>query len=172
MMRYLTLLIAAYGLLAIETSLQTETGLVTPFGSFVWMLLPWLATLPSPATSILAAASYGLMIDAVSNHHPGLLIALTIICVCVLQRLITPKVLESSLRVFLTCLTCGCLMAMLVATASMLTGSSEVIPSALVSSIVISSVIAALFSTIGVTLVRACGTVLTFNQSPTHSSLK
>jgi hypothetical protein len=168
MTRYLTLLIAAYGLLAIETALQTETGLVTPFGSFVWMLLPWLATLPSPSTSILAAAGYGLMIDAVSNHQPGLLIAVTIVAVSILQRLITPKALGSSQRVFLTSLACGCLMAMLVATVSMLMGSSPVVSSVLVSSIIISSVTAALFTTFVATLARACGTVLAINQSATH----
>jgi cell shape-determining protein MreD len=165
MTRYVTLLIAAYGLIAIETSLQTETGFVTPYGSFVWMLLPWLATLSSPSASIFTAALYGLMIDAVSNHHPGLLIAATIIAVCILQRMITPKSLKSAPRVFFVSTACGCLLAMLVATCSLLTASSPVNPSALLTSIVISTTLAAAFSTLVAATIRSCGTVLTLNQS-------
>jgi hypothetical protein len=169
MTRYLTLLIAAYGLIAIETSLQTETGLVSPYGSFVWMLLPWLATVPSPSSSIVAAALYGLMIDAVSNHHPGLLIAATIIAVCILQRMITPKSLESLPRVFLVSTACGCLLAMLVATCSLLTTSSPVNPSVLLTSIAISSIIAATFSTLCSAVFRSCGNVFALNSSQSHN---
>ena len=165
MTRYATLIIAAYSLIAIETALQTETGLVTPYGSFVWMLLPWLATRPSPSASIFAGAFYGLMIDSVSNHHPGLLIASTIIAVCILQRMITPKSLESTPRVFLVSTACGCLLAMLVATSSLLTASSPVDPSALLTSIAISSMVAATLSTLVTTLIRNCGNVLALNQA-------
>jgi len=165
MTRYIGLLVAAYALVVVETSLQTETGLVTPYGSFVWMLLPWLATLPSPSHSIIAAAFYGLMIDAVSNHHPGLMIAATILSTCILQRVITPKSLETTLRVFVVSFACACLMAMLVATVSMLTTSSSVTLSTLAGSIVMSSIIAATFSTLTATLLRNCGNVITLNEA-------
>lgn len=168
MTRYVTLLIAAYSLTAIETSLQAETGLVTPYGSFVWMLLPWLATLPSSSTSIFAAAFYGLMIDAVSNHHPGLLIAATIIAVCILQKKIAPKSLESAPRVFVVSMACGCLLAMLVAMCSLLTTSSPANPSGVLTSIFISSIVAATFSTLCSAVFRNCGTILTFNPVQNH----
>ena len=167
MIRYAPLPIAAYVLIAIETSLQTETGLVTPYGSFVWMLLPWLATLPSSG-SIFASAFYGLMIDAVSNHHPGLLIAATVIAVCIMQRMITPKSLESSPRVFLVSMLSGCLLAMLVATCSLLTASSPVDPSALLTSIAISLIVAATVSTLGSVVIRGCGNMFTQAPSPVH----
>lgn len=164
MTKYATLLIAAYGLLAIETSLQTDTGLVSPCGSFVWMLLPWLGTMPSRSASIVAAAAYGLMMDAVSSHPPGLMIAVSIVAVCMLQRVLSPKALESSTRIFLTSLLCSCLMAMLVATVSMLTSSSPVNPLTLTASIGFSSVIAASFTTFVTTVVRSCGTVFILHQ--------
>lgn len=168
MTRYVTLLIAAYLLIAIETSLQTETGLVTPYGSFVWMLLPWLATLPSPSASIFASAFYGLMIDAVSNHHPGLLIGATVIAVCIMQRMITSKSLESSPRVLLVSIVSGCLLAMLVATCSLLTASSPVNPSALLTSIAISLIVAATVSTLASVAIRGCGNMFTQAPSPVH----
>ena len=168
MTRYIGILIAAYALVVVESSLQTETGLVTPYGSFVWMLLPWLAAQPSRSASILAAAFYGLMIDAVSNHHPGLLIAATILAVCILQRMITPKSLESSPRVFLASAACGCLLAMLVATCSLLTSSSPVVPPALLTSIAFSTVVAATFSTLSSVAVRGCGKLVLPRQSPAH----
>lgn len=156
MTRYIGLLIAAYALVVVETSLQTETGLATPYGSFVWMLLPWLATQPSRSASILAAAFYGLMIDSVSNHHPGLMIAATILSACMLQRVITPKSLETSMRVFVVSFACGCLMAMLVATCSVITSSSSVNPAELLSGIAISSAFAALLATSVVAVCRTC----------------
>lgn len=168
MIRYVTLLIAAYVLIAIETSLQTETGFVTPYGSFVWMLLPWLATLPSSSASIFASAFYGLMIDAVSNHHPGVLIAATIIAVCVLQRMITPKSLESSPRVFLVSMVSGCLLAMLVATYSLLTASAPVDPAALLTTIAISLIVAATVSTLSSAVIRGCGNMFIQALSPVH----
>ncbi len=168
MTRYVTLLIAAYALIAIETSLQTESGLVTPYGSFVWMLLPWLATLPSPSASIIASAFYGLMIDAVSNHHPGMLIVATIIAVCILQRMITPKSLESARRIFFVSMVSGCLLAMLVATCSLLTASSPVDPSVLLTSIAISLIVAATVSTLSSVVIRSCGNVVTQSPSPVH----
>lgn len=164
MTKYVTLLIAAYVLLTIETSFQIDTGLVSPCGSFVWMLLPWLATIPSPSHSIFAAAVYGLMIDAASSHHPGLMIAVSVVSVCVLQRVLTPKSLESPIRIFTTSLLCSCLMAMLVATVSMLTSSSPVNPLTLTASIGFSSVIAASFTTFVTTVVRSCGTVFILHQ--------
>ena len=143
MTRYIGLLIAAYGLIAVETSLRTETGLITPYGSFVWMLLPWLATQPSRSASILAAAFYGLMIDSVSHYHPGLMIAATILSTCILQRVITPKSLETTLRVFAVSFACACLMAMLVATCSTIAGVSLLNPAELLTEIAISSGFAA-----------------------------
>lgn len=168
MTRYVTLLIAAYALITIETSLQTESGLVTPYGSFVWMLLPWLATLPSPSVSIFASALYGLMIDAVSNHNPGMLIAVTIIAVCVLQRMITPKSLESAPRILFVSIVSGCLLAMLVATCSLLTASLPVDPSVLLTSIAISLIVAATVSTLSSVVIRSCGNVVTQSPSPVH----
>jgi hypothetical protein len=168
MTRYLTLLVAAYTLIAIETTVQSETGLVAPFGSFVWMLLPWLATLPSPSASVLAAAFYGLLIDACSNHHPGLLIAATIVSTCVLQRMIAPKSLESPLRVFVVSFACGCLMAMLVATCSLLAGGSSAAPNDLVRAIAIPSTIAAVFSTLVAVVLQGCGNLLTTNRISTQ----
>lgn len=168
MTRYVTLLIAAYALIAIETSLQTESGLVTPYGSFVWMLLPWLATLPSPSASIFASAFYGLMIDAVSNHNPGILIAATIIAVCILQRMITPKSLKSAPRIFFVSMVSGCLLAMLVATCSLLTASLPVDPSVLLTSIAISLIVAATVSTLSSVVIRSCGNVVTQSPSPVH----
>lgn len=156
MTRHIGLAIAAYALVVVETSLQTETGLVTPFGSFVWMLLPWLATQSSRSASILAAAFYGLMIDSVSNHHPGLMIAATILSACMLQRVIAPKLLETSLRVFVVSFACGCLMAMLVATCSIIAGSSIVNPTDFLSKIAISSAFAAFLATSVVTVFRVC----------------
>ncbi|NQV27468.1 MAG: hypothetical protein HQ518_24220 [Rhodopirellula sp.] len=165
MTRYFTLLAAAYGLLAIETTLPTGTGLVTPYGSFVWMLLPWLATLPSPSASIVAAAAYGLMIDAFSNLHPGLLIAGTIASTGVLQRIISPKSLETPLKIFVVSVACGILMAMLVATCSMATRPAPVAPSFLASSILTSTLIATLLTTLTVVTLRSCGRVLMPNQN-------
>jgi hypothetical protein len=154
MTRYIGILIAAYALVVVESSLQTETGLVTPYGSFVWMLLPWLAAQPSRSASILAAAFYGLMIDSASNHHPGLMIGATILSTCILQRVITPKSLETTLRVFVVSFACACLMAMLVATCSTIAGSSFVNPTELLSGIAISSGFAAFLATSVVTVVR------------------
>jgi len=168
MNRYVTLLIAAYALIAIETSLQTESGLVTPYGSFVWMLLPWLATLPSPSASIFASAFYGLMIDAVSNHSPGVLIAVTIIAVCILQGMITPKLLESAPGIFFVSMVSGCLLAMLVATCALLTASSTVDLSVLLISIAISLIVAATVSTLSSVVIRSCGNVVTQPPSPVH----
>jgi len=168
MTRYVTLLIAAYALIVIETSMHTESGLVTPYGSFVWMLLPWLATLPSPSASIFASAFYGLMIDAVSNHSPGMLIAATIIAVCILQRMITPKSLESAPRIFFVSIASGCLLAMLVATCSLLTASLPVDPSVLLTSIAISLIVAATVSTLSSVVIRSCGNVVTQSPSPVH----
>ena len=168
MTRYFTLLFAAYGLVVIETSLRSESGLVTPYGSFVWMLLPWLATHPSRSASVVAAAIYGLMIDAVSNHPPGLLIAATIVVTSVLQKVITPKSLETPSRIFVVNFVCGCLMAMLAATRSVFFEASPVTPSTLVGAIAFSSAIAAGFTTLAAGLLRGCGTLLTTNQSPAH----
>ena len=154
MTRNIRILIAAYALVVVETSLQTSAGAVTPYGSFVWMLLPWLATHPSRSASILAAAAYGLLIDSASNHHPGLMIAATILATCILQRVITSKSLETASRVFLTSSACACLMAMLFATGSILVESSAVNPTELLTGIAISSAFAALLTTSVVTVVR------------------
>ena len=165
MTRSVGLLIAAYALVIVETSLQTETGLVTSYGSFVWMLLPWLATLPSRSASIVTAAFYGLMIDSVSNHHPGLMITATILSTCILQRVITPKSLETTLRVFVVSFACGCLMAMLVATCSTIAASSSVNPTELLSGIAISSGFAAFLATSIVTVVRVFQQALMSTES-------
>lgn len=156
MTRCLTLLVAAYWLVAIETTLQLETGLVTPYGSFVWMLLPWLATLPTPSTSILAAALYGLLIDACSNHHPGLMIAVTLASSCVLQRVLTEKSLSTPLRLLMVSFVCGCLMSMFVATCSLLVGGSASAPGELVRLIVTSSGGAAVLVTSAALGIRSC----------------
>lgn len=156
MTRCLIFLVAAYGLVSIETTVQLETGLVTPFGSFVWMLLPWLAILPSPSTSILAAAFYGLLIDACSNHQPGLMIAVTIASTCVLQRTVTEKSLATPVRILIVSFVCGCLMSMLVATCSLLAGGSVSAPDELARLIVTSAGIAAVFVTFVALVIRSC----------------
>ncbi len=168
MIRSLGLLIAAYALVVVETSLQTETGLVTPYGSFVWVLLPWLATQPSRSTSILAAAFYGLLIDSVSNHPPGLLIAATILATCILQRIVTQKYLETGPRVFVVSSGCACLMAMLVATFSIIAGVSATSPIELLAGIATSSAFAALSATFVVTVFRAFQRMIIPAQSLAH----
>ncbi|MDA0917607.1 MAG: hypothetical protein O2945_00920 [Planctomycetota bacterium] len=168
MIRSLGLLIAAYALVVVETSLQTETGLVTPYGSFVWVLLPWLATQPSRSTSILAAAFYGLLIDSVSNPPPGLLIAATILATCILQRIITQKFLETGPRVFVVSFGCACLMAMLVATISIIAGSASVNPAELLSGIAISSAVASLLVTSVVAVFRVFQRMIIPAQSLAH----
>lgn len=168
MTRYIGLFIATYILVVVETSLQTETGLVTPYGSFVWMLLPWLATQSSPSASILAAACYGLMIDSISNHHPGLMIAATILATCILQRVLAQKSLETSPRVFVVSFACTCLMAMLVATCSIIAGTSFTNPIELLTSIVISSAFAALSATSVVTVFRVFQRVLMPTERLAH----
>jgi hypothetical protein len=168
MIRSLGLLIAAYALVVVETSLQTETGLVTPCGSFVWMLLPWLATQPSRSASILAAAFYGLLIDSVSNHHPGLMIAATILATCILQRIITQKFLETGPRVFVVSFGCACLMAMLVATFSIIAGVSVTSPIELLTGVATSSAFAALSATFVVTVFRAFQRMIIPAQSLAH----
>lgn len=155
MTRYIALLAAAYGLLAIESSQASAAGLFTPHGSFVWMLLPWLATLPNATHAVLSAAIYGLMLDAFSNHHPGLLMAATIAATCVLQRVIASKSLETSPRVFIVSFVCGCLMAMLVATCSILAGGSSTSPAELAGSIAASSAFAAVVMTVVVGVFRS-----------------
>jgi len=154
--RYLALLAAAYCLLAIESSQVSAAGLFTPHGSFVWMLLPWLATLPNSKHAVLAAAIYGLMLDAISSHHPGLLMAVTIVTTCVLQRVITSAAVETSPRVFIVSFACGCLMAMLVATSSILVGGSSSSPIELAGSIAASSAFAAVVTTVVVGVFRSC----------------
>ena len=168
MIRSIGLLIAAYALVVVETSLQTETGLVTPCGSFVWMLLPWLATQPSRSASILAAAFYGLLIDSVSNHHPGLMIAATILATCILQRIITQKFLETGPRVFVVSFGCACLMAMLVATFSIIAGVSVTSPIELLTGVATSSAFAALSATFVVTAFRAFQRMIIPAQSLAH----
>jgi hypothetical protein len=153
--RYFALLAAAYGLLAIESSQVSAAGLFTPHGSFVWMLLPWLATLPNSKHAVLAAAMYGLMLDALSNHHPGLLMASTIVATCVLQRVITSAALETLPRVFVVSFACGSLMAMLVATCSILAGGSYESSVVLAGSIAASSVFAAVVATVVVGVFRS-----------------
>jgi cell shape-determining protein MreD len=168
MIRSLGLLIAAYALVVVETSLQTETGLVTPYGSFVWVLLPWLATQSSRSTSILAAAFYGLLIDSVSNHPPGLLIAATILATCILQRIVTQKYLETGPRVFVVSSGCACLMAMLVATFSIIAGVSVTSPIELLAGIATSSAFAALSATFVVTVFRVFQRMIIPAQSLAH----
>lgn len=168
MIRSLGLLIAAYALVVVETSLQTETGLVTPYGSFVWVLLPWLATQPSRSTSILAAAFYGLLIDSVSNHPPGLLIAATILATCILQRIVTQKFLETGPRVFVVSSGCACLMAMLVATFSIIVGVSATSLIELLAGIATSSAFAALSATFVVTVFRVFQRLIIPAQSLAH----
>lgn len=168
MTRYIGLLTAAYTLVVIETSLQTETGLVTPYGSFVWVLLPWLATQSSPSASILAAAFYGLLIDSVSNYHPGLMIAATILATCILQRVLTQKSLDTSPRVFVVSFACACLMAMLVATCSIIAGASFTNPIELLTGIAISSAFATLSTTFVVTVCRTIQQAVMSTESLAH----
>ncbi|MDA0283049.1 MAG: hypothetical protein O3B13_05595 [Planctomycetota bacterium] len=168
MTRYFTLLLAAYGLLAIESSLRPETGLVTPHGSFVWMLLPWLATLPNTTHAVLAATIYGLTLDAFSSHQPGLLMAVTIVATCVLQRAITAAALETSSRIFIVSFVCGCLMAMLVAASSILAGASTAAPEQLAASIAISSALAAAVMTIVVAAVLSILRIVSPVRNPAH----
>lgn len=166
MIRYFTLLTAAYGLLAIETTLGFESGVATPHGSFVWMLLPWLATTPSKNAAIATAAFYGLMVDSFSSHHPGILMAATILATCVLQRVIAANALETSVRVFVVSFMIGCLMAMLLATTSLLSGATSGSPAELAGSIATSSAFAALLVTIVVATVRSILRVATPLRSP------
>ena len=155
MTRYLTLSAAAYALLAVESALRTESELVTPYGSFVWLLLPWLAMLPSSGAGVLAAAVYGLMLDSLSGHHPGLMLAVTVLSTAVLQRTLPDSSLETAPRVFLVSFVCATLMAMLVATASLLVGSGSIDPVQLVTSIAVSSAAAAVTATVVVAAAHA-----------------
>lgn len=156
MTRYIVLLLAAYGLLAVESALPPDFALATPHGSFLWMLLPWLATLPSPNSAIIAAAGYGLMLDALTNHHPGLLIAVTIVAVSVMRWGITETALETSPRVFIVSFLCSTVLAMLSATCTLLTGTLSATPVVLLTSIAAASAFAALITTGIVASYRVC----------------
>ena len=108
------------------------------------------------------------MIDAVSNHHPGLMIAATILVTCILQRIITPKFLETGPRVFVVSSGCAGLMAMLVATFSMLAGISFTSPFELLAGIATSSAFAALLTMFGVSVGRLFQRAILPAQSPAH----
>jgi len=154
MTRYVLMLFAAYGLLAIESALPQSFAMATPYGTFLWMLLPWLATLPDTNTAILASAVYGLMLDALTGHHPGLLIAVTVIAVCVLRQVISTAALETCPRVFIVSFICGTVMAMLLATSSILAGTLSVSPVELITSITVSTASASLVAATMVTMFR------------------
>lgn len=168
MARSVVLLTAAYVLVSLETTLQLNPGLVTPYGSFVWMLLPWLATCSTPSRSILAAACYGLLVDACSSHHPGLMIAVTIASTCVLQRVMPRKSFETPLQILLVSFICGFLMSMLVATCSLLSGDSAASPDVLVRLIVVSSAAAAVLTTVSALVIRSCWRTFSPLPDPAH----
>ncbi len=98
-MHHVTLSIAAYALLAVESTLADGRG------AFAWLLLPWLAVTLKPNHSVVAAFAYGLLLDCLSNGHPGIFVAVTVLATGSLRCLIQKSALSTGPRIALTCFT-------------------------------------------------------------------
>lgn len=107
-MQYVILTVAAYTLLAVESTLTDGRG------TFAWLLLPWIAVTLKPAPSIAAAFVYGLMLDALSNSHPGVFVAASVLATASLRFLIQESALTSGPRIAITCFMCTALMSLIV----------------------------------------------------------
>lgn len=107
-MQYIVLTIAAYTLLAVETTLADGRG------AFAWLLLPWLAVTLKPAPSIVAAFVFGLLLDCLSNGHPGVFVAVAVLATAGLRLAIHESALSTAPRVALTSFACSFVLSLLV----------------------------------------------------------
>jgi len=98
-MHHVALSIAAYVLLAVESTLADGRG------TFAWLLLPWLAVTLKPKHSVIAAFAYGLLLDCLSNGHPGIFVTVTVLATGGLRCLIQQSALSTGPRIALTCFT-------------------------------------------------------------------
>lgn len=153
MFRVLTILGLAWLLVSVESTLR-QSAIGTPYGSFVWLLLPWLAVVQPASGGLVAAGVYGFLLDCLGSHHPGVMFGLTVISVFTLQRLMPRNGLTSSPRIFAVSFVCCCLMAMVVSMVTAVTNGRAAQPWEVASSIALSAVMAAGLSTAVVGLFR------------------
>lgn len=107
-MQYIILTIAAYALLAVETTLADGRG------TFAWLLLPWLAVTLKPTPSIVAAFVFGLLLDCLSNGHPGVFVAVTVLATAGLRLAIRESALSTAPRIALTSFACSLALSLVV----------------------------------------------------------
>jgi len=166
LVRTLLLVVAAYLLVAVESAVQ-HAGPGNPYGCFVWLLLPWLAVFPSGRGAILLAGGCGFVLDCLSGHHPGLILAATVLATLGLQRLLLPAWLATASRVFLVSFGTCCLMALLTAGLIGITEGNPASPRDIAVSIAVSSAIAAGFATAAVSVFRSTfGLVMNDDANP------
>lgn len=119
-MQYVILTAAAYVLLAVESTLADGRG------AFAWLLLPWLAVTLSARPSVVAAFVYGLMLDCLSNGHPGVFAGITVLAVAGLRYIIQDWALTTGPRVALTCGTVSLLASLAVQSVHLWLGSGTI----------------------------------------------
>ena len=161
MTRAICLLCCGYVLLAVQLVLPDEAGsafLTGPLmtgGAVLWLLLPWLASVPDRTIGIVTAAVYGFAIDCVGGLHPGLLLGLTVALTAMLQGLPWPILLKTGPRIALSCFVCSMLPAMAVSAVSLALQPGIVAPKTLVAGLLIVSGSGAMVSAGAVSLCRA-----------------
>ena len=146
-MQYVILTVAAYALLAVESTLTDGRG------TFAWLLLPWIAVTLKPAPSIVAAFIYGLLLDALSSSHPGVFVAASVLATASLRVLIQESALSSGPRIVITGFACAALMSLLVQSI-LCWMQSQPIDGELVTITAIQSAIGATLIAAGVTVIR------------------
>lgn len=161
MTRAILLLSCGYVLLAVQLVFPGEagrafsTGPLMTGGAILWLLLPWLASVPDRTVGIVTAAVYGLAIDCVGGLHPGLLLGLTVALTVMLQSLPWPALLASSPRIAMSCFVCSLLPAMAVSAVSLTLRPGIVEPKTLVAGLLIVSGTGAMVSAGAVSVCRA-----------------
>ena len=146
-MQYVILTVAAYALLAVESTLTGGRG------TFAWLLLPWVVVTLKPAPSIAAAFIYGLLLDSLSNSHPGVFVAAAVLATACLRFLIQESALSSGPRIAITGFASAALLSLMIQSI-LCWMQSQPIDGELVTITAIQSAIGATLIAAGVTVIR------------------
>jgi hypothetical protein len=122
-MKYLLIAVSGWLLLALESALAAPAG--SP-GTFVWLLIPWLAVELRGAAGILSGVVLGVFIDGLSGLHPGAGVAVSVLAVTGLQFVLDDESLSSPVRVCIVSLLTSLALGMLFQTIGVLFGSAPV----------------------------------------------
>ncbi len=159
-MKLLCLIIAAYFALAFETTIAPDLFGAMRCGIFLWPIVPFIALLLRPSSSIVFAACYGLAIDALGSGRLGVCSILCVLAVLLLQRVCTAAALSKLGRTIgLTFATSVALSMTLFVVESLLHAAERpaVAPSRFVVQLLVTSVVGAVVAGLVSTSLRIIG---------------